>query len=126
MWTKMLDQSGREPFWAWIIHWIACLLGTGLTLLLLAFAVGEGPPPTNAGSAALLIMLVGFLFAWWHGMIGGVISLVGISCFYMWNLAEAGKFPGGLVFPLCFVPGILLVFAWLSLRFGHVPIEEHD
>jgi hypothetical protein len=35
---------------------------------------------------------------------------------YAWNFAEAGNFPGGWVFPLCFVPGVLNMLAWLLRR----------
>ena len=113
-----LHDSGRVPVIGRIMHWAACLLGTGLVLLFLAFAIGEGPPPIDTGMLALLIMLAGFLLAWWHGLVGGIISLVGIGCFYIWNFAEGGRFPAGWVFPLCFVPGVLMVVVWLRRQFG--------
>jgi hypothetical protein len=47
-----------------------------------------------------------------------VTSLVGIAGFYALNYAESGAFPSGWAFPLCFVPGVLAVVAWLMRRFG--------
>jgi hypothetical protein len=58
-------------------------------------------------------MLVGFVLVWWRDLAGGVISLFGIGAFYLLNYLEAERFPGGWVFPLCFLPGVLAVAAYL-------------
>jgi hypothetical protein len=58
-------------------------------------------------------MLFGFILLWWHELAGGLASLIGIVAFYLINYFEAAKFPGGWVFPLCFLPGALAVAAWL-------------
>lgn len=99
-----------------IAHLIGCVLGTALLVLYFTFAVGAGPPPLSLGSAALSIMLAGFIIAWWDDVLGGVLSLVGIGGFYAWNFATVGAFPGGWVFPLCFLPGVLQIVAWLLRR----------
>ena len=96
-----------------IAHLIGCVLGTVLLLLYVTFAIGGGPPPLSVGSVALAIMFAGFILAWWHGALGGALSLVGIGGFYAWNFANAGAFPGGWVLPLCFLPGVLQLVAWL-------------
>jgi len=44
--------------------------------------------------------------------LGGVSSLMGISAFYLTNYAVSGRFPGGWVFPMFFVPGILILLSW--------------
>jgi hypothetical protein len=95
---------------------LGCLLGTALIVLFVAFALGAGPPPFGTGLAALLTMLTGFLLAWWYGVYGGIMSLVGIAAFYVWNFAASGHFPGGWVFPLCFLPGMLKLTAWFLCR----------
>jgi hypothetical protein len=100
---------------AQIAHWAACLFGAGLVLLFAVFWIGQGPPPVSLGSTALVVMLIGFLIGWWNDLVGGLVSLAGIGGFYVWNYAEAGGFPGGWVFPMCFLPGALLLVAW-SLR----------
>ena len=99
-----------------IVHLIGCVLGTVLLLLYVTLAVGAGPPPLSLGSVALTIMFAGFIVAWWRDVVGGVLSLVGIGSFYAWNFADAGILPGGWVFPLGFLPGVLQVIAWLLRR----------
>jgi hypothetical protein len=92
------------------------LLGTAIVLLFVVFAIGEGPPAAlllNPQTWALLVMLAGFIFVWWHDLAGGVISLFGIAAFYLLNYLEVERFPGGPVFPLCFLPGVLAVAGWL-------------
>ena len=98
------------------LHLLGCLLGTAIVVLFIAFALGAGPPPFGTGSAALLAMLAGFLLAWWHGVFGGIVSLAGIVAFYAWNFAASGNFPGGWVFPLCFLPGAFQLTAWFVRR----------
>ena len=108
--ARTLSQSYR------IVHLTGCVLGTVLILLYTAFAIGAGPPPLNAGTVALIVLAGGFVLAWWSDVLGGLLSLVGIAGFYAWNLADAGRFPGGWVFPLCFLPGVLQVVAWILRR----------
>jgi hypothetical protein len=98
------------------LHLLGCLLGTALIVLFVAFALGAGPPPFGTGSAALLAMLTGFLLAWWYGVYGGIVSLIGIAAFYVWNFAASGHFPGGWVYSLCFLPGALQLTAWFVRR----------
>ena len=98
------------------LHLLGCLLGTAAHRTIHRFCVGAGPPPFGTGSAALLAMLAGFLLAWWHGVYGGMVSLAGIVAFYVWNFAASGSFPGGWVFPLCFLPGMLQLSAWFARR----------
>lgn len=111
------EQSGASTV-ARVASWAGCLLGTGLLLLFALFVIGEGPPPMNVGAAALAVMLLGFLLAWWHDLLGAIVSILGIGCFYAWNFSEVGQFPGGFVFPLCFVPGALNITAWLLRKFA--------
>jgi hypothetical protein len=97
-------------------HWAESLLGTALVAAFIVFTIGNGLPPLgamNASFAAIAVMLVGFLLAWWHDLTGAVVSLVGIGAFYALELVANGHAPGGWGFPLCFVPGVLGVVGWL-------------
>lgn len=98
------------------LHWVGCIAGTLLVFFFVAFAVGMGLPPLNVGSVALVVMIGGFLLAWRHDWLGGVLSLLGIGSFYVWNFTAAGNLPSGWVFPLCFIPGTLQLGAWLFRR----------
>lgn len=113
--------SNCSLIWGNILKWNGRILGTGLVLLFLLFFVGEGPPPMDIEFVALATMLAGFVLAWWNGLYGGLLSLLGIAAFYALNYAAAGRFPGGWVFPLCFVPGTLCVLGWLMQRCGSEP-----
>ncbi len=98
------------------VHWIGCFLGTALALLFTTFTIAEGPPPLSDGSIALTVTAIGFLLSWWRDLLGGLMSMAGIGGFYLWHLTETGNFPGGWVFPLCFIPVILLVISSLLRR----------
>jgi hypothetical protein len=115
----LLDPT-RTSLQSRVLHWTGCILGTLLVLLCLAFAIGVGWPPFNIGVALLVATGIGFLLSWWHGLTGGVLSLLAIASFYVWNFTQSGTFPSGWVFPLCFVPGILQSLACFvdSLRFS--------
>jgi hypothetical protein len=100
-------------------HWAGCLLGTAIILLFVVFAIGQGLPAfgaMNASFAAIIVMLAGFLLAWWRDLPGGIVSLLGIGTFYALEFAANGHAPGGRTFPLCFVPGMLVIVASLLRR----------
>jgi hypothetical protein len=101
-----------------VVHWVGCLLGTALVLMFAMFAFGghEAPPPLSLQMASLVLALIGYLLGWWNDLAGGIVSLVGMVGFYALNYAAAGNFPEGWVFPLCFVPGVLMVIAGLLKR----------
>ncbi len=102
-----------------LLHWAGCLLGTALVALFAVFAFGgrEEPPPLTPMTAALAVMLFGFVLAWWCDWLGALVSLSGFVVFYAMCFVESGKFPGGWVFPLCVVPGVLcLIAAWLRRK----------
>ena len=112
-------DSNSVPAIARVAHWAGCLLGTAVVFLFVMFAVGEGLPPLgamNANFAAVGLMFVGFFMMWWRDWLGGVVSLAGIAAFYALEIAANGHAPGGWVFPLCFVPGVLGVLAGLLRR----------
>ena len=115
-------SSESIPIVARALHWASGLLGTAIALLFVVFAIGEGPPAAlllNPQTWALLVMLIGFILVWWHDLAGGVTSLFGFAVFYLFNYLEVDRFPGGWVFPLCFLPGALAVTAWLMRAGAH-------
>lgn len=107
------NSSIALPASARVLHWAGCIVGTGLVLLFSVFFFGEGPPPLNFGTAALVVMLAGFVLGWWNDLAGGLVALLGISLFFLWNYSQSGRFPGGPVFPLCFIPGVMYLASWL-------------
>lgn len=102
-----------------VLHWIACVTGTALVLLIAAFVIGDPPPPVlllDPQVWALLVMVAGFLVTWRNDLVGGVMGIAGAAMFYLMNFEKAGNFPGGWVFPLCFIPGVLAVISGLMQR----------
>jgi hypothetical protein len=104
-------------------RWGARILGALLVGLVLLFLIGEGVPRLsslglNLGLMFLteLLCLTGFAMLWFWELPGGLVALLGITAFYGLNYAASGRFPGGWVFPLFFVPGILAVTAGLLTR----------
>jgi hypothetical protein len=109
--------TSTNPFAiARVLHWVSCLCGTALVLLLGAFAISDPPPLAlllDPQLGALLLMAAGLLYTWRNNLVGGVISITGAAVFYLMNFTKAGNFPSGWVFPVCFVPGLLAVIAGL-------------
>jgi hypothetical protein len=107
--------SKQSPGLAQVLHAVGCLLGTAGLLSFIVFAIGVGLPPLaamNLSFVALAVMLIGFLLAWWNDLIGGVVSLAGITCFQILEIDANGR-PAGGMFCLLFVPGAVSVLAWL-------------
>ena len=101
-----------------VVHWAACLLGTAVVLMFVAFAIGEGPQPLaamNASFAAVGVMLLGFLLMWWKDWLGGVIGLAGLGWFQAIEIAANGH-PAGGIFALLIIPGVLGLLAGIMRR----------
>ena len=105
-----------------IVRWTARILGLLIVGIFLLFMIGEGFNPLRwkgteiAQHAALLIALIGMLLLWRWELWGGVMVVAGMIAFDSINLAASGRLPGGPVFPLCFVPGVLALVCWWQER----------
>lgn len=104
------------------VRWVARILGVLLVGLFVVFAIGQGLQPLKLPGAefglmsVLLVALSGMLVAWRRELLGGLMIVAGMTAFYLINFTVSGQLPGGWVFPLCFVPGILALVCWLSRR----------
>jgi hypothetical protein len=84
----------------------------------LLFVVGNGFDPRLLASStgpmfvAFFTAAIGMLVLWRSRLVGGLMVVGGMATFYLAEFAISGQFPGGWVFPLCFVPGL---FALISL-----------
>jgi hypothetical protein len=105
-----------------VVRRIARIMGLLIVGLFLMFMVGEGFIPLKlngteiAQHAVLLVALTGMLVLWRWELLGGVMVIAGMIAFYSINIAASGRLPGGPVFPLCFVPGILALVCWWKGR----------
>jgi len=100
-------------------RWIARISGTLMVLFLLAFLVGEGPPPLARMTAREQFyalgfgsLFVGLVIAWfWEGW-GGLLSLSG----WAFLAALARRPPWDLPFSIPAVVGLLHLLCWWRLR----------
>lgn len=104
-----------------LAHMSACGLGTLLLgLFVFFFAVAQASPDLLREPQAwvLGLTLAGLLIMWWKDLLGGVLTLCGLALFYGLNFVQSGQLPGGWVFPLSFLPGLLAVIAGLMRSRG--------
>ena len=71
--------------------------------------------------SAFLVALTGMLVLWRWELVGGVMVVAGMVGFYAINFAATGRSPGGWVFPICFVPGILALASWWTAPPAKLP-----
>lgn len=104
-----------------VLRWTARIVGTLILAFVLLHVIGGGLP--NVDNIAprewlvwggFVLSLVGFALLWKWELTGGIVAMGGIALFYAVNYALSGKFPGGWVFPLFFLPGLLSIVCWLT------------
>ena len=114
------------------LHWIGRILGVLLVGLFLIFMIGQGFNPLRlngteiALASALFVALAGMLLIWRQELIGGTMVLAGMLAFYSINFGASGRLPGGSVFPLCFVPGIVALVCWCKRRASESARRGHS
>lgn len=99
------------------LRWVPRSLSLALVALFATLMVGQGPPPlwpltVNTLLFALLITcLAGLLIAWRWQLAGGLFAMVAIAAFYFMDFAKSSfeRFPGGWMFALMFITGLLYV-----------------
>jgi len=110
----------NKKWFEYAIHWIPRVMGTLLFLMLIVFAIGEGVPNpmkqplvVRIEMIAMFIMWLGLIIAWKSELIGGMLVLLGYTCFCVveWQ-APSIKFPFGL---FLFV-GLLYMLSWWSRK----------
>ena len=106
------------------LRWMARGIGVCMVGFFVVFVAGEGLHPSLLSrsevlmSVALFVALAGVVIAWRHEGLGGAMSVAGMLAFYLLNFTATGRWPGGFIFPLMFVPGLLFLACWW--RSGHV------
>jgi hypothetical protein len=102
-------------------RWIARIGGTFMALFLLAFLVGEGPPPfwrlswhENLGLLGLYALFLGLLLGWKWEFWGGAVPIAG---FLLTGFVSHERF-GNFLFVLPAAFGALYLLCWARLRAG--------
>ena len=100
------------------LRWTARIIGALLVGLVLLVAIGEGVNPrdfdlvTGSMMVTFLVCHAGMFVLWRWELVGGMMVLVGMGGFYAINYVSSGKWPGGWVLPVCFLPGVLALASW--------------
>jgi hypothetical protein len=104
------------------LRWTARLLDAGLVGLVLLIYVGAGFNPFNlTATEALqhvffLATCVGLVVAWRRPLAGGALSTGGMLLFFAVEFALTGRLPGGPVFHLMLLTGLLFLLSGLISR----------
>ncbi len=106
-----------------VFRWMARVVGALILAFVSLHVAVEGPPDVvNISPREWLLWggfggsLVGFALLWKWELAGGITALSGMTLFYSMNYALSGKFPGGWIFPLFFLPGFLSIACCLVER----------
>ena len=121
-----------------LLTWLARLSSVAVALFIGAFVVGEmvngvGKPPSASEWLGLAFFPVGLLFGlaigWWKELPGGLITMLSLAGFYIWNYSRSGSWPSGPWIPLLSAPGLVFIFAALTRKRageGSVPRPGHS
>lgn len=107
-----------------IVCWTVKGVGTALLLLVVAIAVGEGPPNPfelttveSVQMANFLIALLGLVLALWQQGIGGIITIIGIFLFCVVQSIYHGRLStGGFFFIVIGLVGVSNILCWWLRR----------
>jgi len=102
-----------------MLKWIARLTALLLALIILVIFIGELASEKFQGFSlreslmmlAFFTVWLGYLIGWKMEITGGVMTLAGIAAFYLLDYGFSGSFPGGPVFPLMGIPGVLYILS---------------
>lgn len=114
------------------LTWMARMIAAGLLCLVAALAWGEDldwsrrtTAERTVGAAFLVLILGNLLIAcppWTADArrqgVGALLSLLGLTAFYLANYSFSGRWPSGWVLPAFGVPAVLLLFAKFASRIG--------
>ena len=108
-----------------IVRWAARILSLAIIFLLSLFLFGDDGITLEmtatewTGLAFFpLGVAIGFLIAWKNELVGGLVSVGSLACFYLlFGMAMTGRLPRGVWFALFTLPGFLfLAYGLLRLR----------
>jgi len=106
-----------------VVRWVARVWSILSVIFILAFAIGEagsGRGPTAREWVGLSLfpigVCLGLIVAWFCERLGGILALVSLVAFYVWNVGRSGRLPRGPFFFLVAAPGLLFLAAALLSR----------
>ncbi len=102
-----------------IVHWLARLTAALMIALFLLFFIGEGGfcvlKLTFREVFVMLSMLTivyGLAEGWKSEKLGGLLTIVGLIAFYIFNKIFNGNWPDGPWFVFMVFPAVLYLISW--------------
>jgi len=121
---NIFGKREDEALPMYLVRWTARILSLGILFLLILFMFGvdgiNGKVTTSEWTGLAFFPIgiaVGFLIGWKYELLGGIISVTSLACFYLiYGLRITGQLPRGAWFAAFTFPGFLfLVYGLLRL-----------
>ena len=116
---NIFGKREDEGIVLYLVRWIARVLSLAILFLLMLFMFGNdgvtgSVRPTSTEWAGLVFfpigVALGFLIGWKNELLGGIISVGSLACFYLiYGLGLTGHLPGGVWFVGFTLPGFLFL-----------------
>ncbi len=112
----------RSTLTVTLVRWAARVSSLASIGLLIAFAMGPQPMPTAREWVLIAFfpigVVVGMAVGWWRELLGGVVSLSSLACFYAALAMGAGmpKSPYAWNFAILASPAVLFVVCGILSR----------
>lgn len=114
------------------LRWLARFIGTVTALLVAAFWLTESRFIALRVSISdalqmvcIMITLIGFMIAWRHEMLGGLVMLFGMGSFYLLEWRLKGAPPVGLLFKTAVFTGGLFLLIWIHEKASARHLPQH-
>lgn len=120
----MTSKLRQETAWIVGVRWFARATSVLSIGLLLLFIIGEGSGPRAVASREWIGLLffpfgvvVGMLVAWKRELLGSLLSIASLVCFYIvYGFILNGRLPGAWAFAAFTSPAFFFLLTWLTER----------
>ena len=116
----MLRTSFHFEWLHYLLHWGARVLSLVVLGFVLLVFIGEGsfnPLTISARDAVMMFFFlttcIGLIVAWHSEVVGGTLSILSMTLFYVVNWLFAGHFPRGWAFAAIVLPAFLFLLCHL-------------
>jgi hypothetical protein len=115
---NVFGKRDDERLAMYLVRWVARVMSLAILFLLMLFMFGEDGVNSSVTAAEWtglaffpIGVAIGFLIGWKNELMGGIISVASLACFYLiYGLGVAGQLPRGGWFAAFTLPGFLFLF----------------
>ena len=115
-----MNQKTTRVF-RWIARIWAALMVAFVLFMFISHIVEDGLGPEfnltlreSLMMGSFVISVLGLALGWKWERLGGILSIVGMAAFYIFDYAFSGSFPQGPTFLIIAFPGVLFLLASLE------------